>query len=305
MEHQFDYSDTFPALGTANTIFSDIEHREAVRAARSDVLSLHKKLNVFDENSEIAQINKNTGIMMPVSRDTFKLLKDSLEFERLTDGAFKISTLPAGRIWRLASSESRLPTADELISVQKLVQYDAVRVDSKRLLAGLRRHGQKIDLGGIAKGYAADSAAKMLDSHGVKRFMLNFGGSVVTHGVDARVGIRNPFIQQSEKLLGYLKVKDCAVVTSGIYERGVEIGGKRYHHIIDPCTCRPSDSELVSVTLVGNKAEELDALATAVLVMGSEKGSKLLQRLNINAVFVDKRGNICVTNGLKNVLEVG
>lgn len=305
MEYQFDYSDTFFVMGTVNTIFANFEHREAVRTARSEVLSLHKKLNVFDENSEISQINNNAGKMIPVSTDTCKLLSDSCKYEKLTEGAFKITTLPASRMWRRAGSENRMPTDDELVSVRKRMPYDAVMVDSKRLLAGVRRRGQEIDLGGIAKGYAADKAAKILDDLGVERFTLNFGGSVITRGLDAGVGIRNPFGAQNDQVLGSLTVNDCAVVTSGIYERGVEIDGKRYHHIIDPRTCRPSDSELVSVTLVGNSAEELDALATAVLVLGTEKGLEILHRLNIEAVFVDKHGNVCATNGLKDALKVG
>lgn len=305
MKNQFDYSDAFFAMGTVNTISADLEYREAVRKARKEVLSLHKRFNVFEESSEISQININAGKMISVSRDTCKLLSDSCKYEKLTGGAFKITTLPASRLWRRAGSEHRMPTSEELVSVQMTMQPDAVEIDGTGLLAGLRKYGQEIDLGGIAKGYAADQAAKILDDLGVKRFMLNFGGTVITRGINARLGIRNPFVAHNNQALGSLTVNDCAVVTSGIYERGVEIDGKRYHHIIDPRTSRPSDSELVSVTLVGNSAEELDALATAVLVLGTEKGLVILRRLNIEAVFVDKHGNVCATNGLKDALKVG
>ena len=304
MMNHFDYSDTFMAMGTANTIAASLEHRDAVRAARDEVLSLHKRLNVFDDKSEIAQINKNAGKMVPVSSDMYTLLKDSREFEKLTEGAFKISTLPASRMWRKAYSEKRMPTTDEIMSVQRVMQYEAVRFGGKGRYAGLRKKGQGIDLGGIAKGYAADSAAKILGSYNVKHFLLNFGGSAVTRGIDAKIGIRNPFGSEQKPLLGHLHVNNCAVVTSGIYERGVEIDGKKYHHIMDPRTCRPSDSELASVTLVGLNAEELDALATAILVMGTDKGIRILQRLKIDAVLVDKAGNVCATNGLKDRLEV-
>ena len=304
MKPEFNYSDTFLAMGTANTIAADIDSREAVRAARKEVMSLHARLNVFDEKSEIAQINRNAGKMVPVSKDTCRLLRDSRRFEELTEGAFKISALPASRMWRRACSENRLPTADEIVYAQKLLQYDAVRIDGRGKMAGLIKNGQGIDLGGIAKGYAADSAVDILECYGVKSFLLNFGGSVVARGTDAKVGIRNPFGSAEKPLLGYLNVNDCAVVTSGIYERSVEIGGRKYHHIIDPRTCRPSDSELVSVTLVGHRAEELDALATAVLVLGTEKSLRILQRLSIESVFVDKAGNIFASNGLRNRLEV-
>ena len=163
MKHQFDYSDAFFAMGTVNTISADLEYREAVRKARKEVLSLHKRFNVFEESSEISQININAGKMISVSRDTCKLLSDSCKYEKLTEGAFKITTLPASRMWRRAGSENRMPTDDELVSVRKRMPYDAVMVDSKRLLAGVRsRHGCAFRLrqisGGVPRAAGSETA---------------------------------------------------------------------------------------------------------------------------------------------------
>ena len=286
------------AMGTVNSISTELRHRTAVRAARDEVLKLHRNLNVFDEMSEISEMNRNAGEkMVPVSCDTSKLLRDSQKLETETGGAFKISTLPASRMWRKACAEDRTPTSKEMRAARKSIQNEALIIDETGRKAGLKRHGQGIDLGGIAKGYAADAAVRILQGYGVKEAVLNFGGTVVAHGVTANVGIRNPFDQEKE--IGYICIKDKAVVTSGIYERGGTIRGERYHHVIDPRTCRPSESELVSVTLVGNGAKLLDALATAVLVLGAKEGYGIVRKYGFDAVFVDKNGDVKVTNGLR------
>ena len=301
MRDGFDYSHTFMAMGTANTIAADLRHKEAVNAVRDEVMRLHGILNAFDEESDVGRINSSAGKeMVFVGSDTIKLLKDSLRLEEETDGAFKISTLPASRMWRKAGSEGRMPTSGELRQAQKSLGKDAVIIDEPGHKAGLKRRGQGIDLGGIAKGYAADCAMRIFSGYGIDEVLINFGGTVVTRGVKARVGIRDPFEPGSE--IGYVSVKDCAVVTSGVYERGVTIDKKRYHHIIDPRTCKPSTSELVSVTVVGAGAKVIDALATAVLVLGMEEGYRIVRRFGYEAVFVDKKGNVMATEGLKDDL---
>lgn len=301
MRYGFDYSDTFMAMGTANTIATDLANREAVRAVRDEMLRLHDRLNAFDDTSDIGRMNINAGReMVPVSSDTVKLLRDSLKLEKETEGAFNISTLPASRMWRKAGTEGRMPTSGEIREAQKTIRKDSVILDEPGHKAGLKRRGQGIDLGGIAKGYASDCAMRIFSGYGIDKVLINFGGTVVTRGVKVRVGIRDPFEPGRE--IGYVSVKDCAVVTSGVYERGVTIDKKRYHHIIDPRTCKPSTSELVSVTVIGDGAKVIDALATAVLVLGMEEGYRIVRRFGYEAVFVDKKGTVMATEGLKDDL---
>ena len=166
----------------------------------------------------------------------------------------------------------------------------------------LKKTGQGIDLGGIAKGYAIDRTVEVLRKRNVPEALLNFGGTIYVHGETCRIGIQNPFAKMG-CYIGSLQIQDQAVVTSGIYERYFELGGTRYHHIIDPKTSKPAETDLAGVTLIGKHAGELDALATAVIVTGTEKGLKLIHEHRVDAVLIHKNGTVYVTDGLKNNLK--
>ena len=143
---------------------------------------------------------------------------------------------------------------------------------------------------------------EVLRKRNVPEALLNFGGTIYVHGETCRIGIQNPFAKMG-CYIGSLQIQDQAVVTSGIYERYFELGGTRYHHIIDPKTSKPAETDLAGVTLIGKHAGELDALATAVIVTGTEKGLKLIHEHRVDAVLIHKNGTVYVTDGLKNNLK--
>ena len=291
-------------MGTANSVTAAEGFRSAAEEIKSNTLRLHGMLNVYDTKSEISRINSSAGENgTDISADTFRLLGDALTLMKLTGGVFDPFMLPAVRMWRQARQRGRLPDESELRDVREIVADSCLILDSEKQTAFLTDAEAGIDLGGIAKGYAADRANDILASHSVEDAVINFGGTVIVRGSERNVGIQDPF-SPTGTTMGSLEVADCAVVTSGLYERYFELGGRRYHHIIDPRTCMPSESGLAGVTLIGKNAMRLDALATAVFVLGAQEGYELIADEDIEAVFMDKDGNVMATDGLRNKLKL-
>ena len=289
-----------PALGTINTvtIFGNCCD-EALSEISGYVRGMHRRLSVFDENSEISEVNRFAGVKpVQVSRDTFEIIERSLGYSRITGGSFDITAGALSGIWKKALKNGTIPDMNEIGNAAALTGCEDVILDSTDCMIKLKKRGQRLDLGGVAKGTAADEAARTLKQHGIKDTLLNFGGTVVSIGQEQTVGLRTPFNKEG-KPFAEITVKNKAVVTSGIYEQYAVIGGRLYHHIVDPRTGSPADSGLVSVTLVGNSAEQLDALATAIIVMGIGAGSELAQKLGLQAIFVSTEGKIFVSDELK------
>ena len=193
----------------------------------------------------------------------------------------------------------QLPADGDVWQALQLVDWQGILLDEKGQTAMLRHPGQRIDLGGIAKGYAADGLRKLLRQHGVRRALLDLGGTVLSLGGRLPVGIRDPF-HPTGAPMGTLMLEDRLAVTSGVYERFACLGGHRYHHIVDPRTGYPSKSGLMSVTLVGENGAALDALATAALILGPERSMPLLTEQGMDAIFVTDQGQVLITRGLKN-----
>ncbi|MHB8126618.1 MAG: FAD:protein FMN transferase [Desulfitobacteriaceae bacterium] len=174
--------------------------------------------------------------------------------------------------------------------------------------AGLQRTDQSIDLGGIEKGFAGDKFLVVFRKYGVSSAFTNIGGNVIALGTKLdgspwRVGIQHP--RQENSLIGLVAVADKAVVTSGDYQRYfMGSNGQRYHHILDPSTGYPAESGLVSVTIVADSSMDADALSTAIVVAGMEKGLKFLRRFpGTEAILVDIDLEVHVTAGLKNCFQ--
>ena len=216
--------------------------------------------------------------------------------------AFHAGLLPVIQIWRKAKETRKLPSRSELRKASHIIKKSEVILNPESHTVFLKNEGQGIDLGGIAKGYAIDRTVEVLRKRNVPEALLNFGGTIYVHGETCRIGIQNPFAKMG-CYIGSLQIQDQAVVTSGIYERYFELGGTRYHHIIDPKTSKPAETDLAGVTLIGKHAGELDALATAVIVTGTEKGLKLIHEHRVDAVLIHKNGTVYVTDGLKNNLK--
>ena len=295
----------FPAMGTLNSItLSGDEDPAVLRHAASEVARFHDLWNVFDPESELSAVNAAAGRNpVRVSPETFRILQQAVHYAELSGGAFDITAGALSSVWKTAIRAGRLPDPEIIRRRRRKIGSEKIRLDPVRQTVFLTEEGMKIDLGGIAKGYAADWLCNYFLSCGVRNARINLGGTIRLLGEGRMIGIRNPF-REGNTSVGKLMAADEAIVTSGIYEQCALIGGRPAHHIIDPRTGYPADSGLVSVTLIGPFAAELDALATGILILGANHGAELLKKENISAILITDHGKILVTQDLKNKFTI-
>lgn len=311
-------TDTRFLLGTAVTITIQ-QHgvsRAVFRSAFDRTEEIQNRMSIneaeYDE-TEVLRINRNAGIApSAVSDDTLHVIREGLRYGELTEGAFDITVAPLIRLWGFGSEAMRVPAPAEIEAVLAAVDYSRVEIrtgedDDDLVYLPLPEMG--IDVGGIAKGYAADEAARVLREAGVRNAILDFGGDIVTiggrpDGSPWRIGIQHPSGQRNT-FIGILSSRDESVVSSGAYERYFFEDGVRYHHIFDPATGYPSDSGLTSVTVVGEDAMKTDVLSTAIFVMGVEAGLALLDSLRgYEGILATEDMRVFVTAGIADRFEV-
>ena len=297
-------STRFSALGTGNHIqifsFEDrILAGEALKRSEERVRSLHDTLSVFQPESELSLLNASAGCgAVSVGTDTLRLLEESKRYSRLSGGAFSVTTRALSALWEIHARCGSVPGRAEVEHALSLVCDADIELDEEAQTAELKRFGQSVDLGSIAKGFAADEVRRILIEGGVTDALINLGGTVSTIGSVRQIGIQHPD-RATGIPMGRISLRDGCAVTSGDYERYYEVDGVRYHHIVDPRTGYPARSNFRSVTLIGDSATNLDALSTAVFVLGGEKGLKLIQQAGIEAVFVTVDLEVFCTEGLR------
>lgn len=258
--------------------------------------------SVTNAESQISAVNREAGIQpVTVSDEVFAVVKKSLEIARLTDGAFEPTVRPLSALWGIGTDAARLPEAAEIDEARALVGFGGLVLDEDKKSVYLAQKGMALDLGGIAKGYAADEVVAILRAERVRRAVVDLGGNVYVFGTKPdgtcwNVGIRNPANPDDEPVCT-LHVEEGSVVTSGVYERYLELDGRRYHHILNPATGYPVENGLLSVTVVHSSSMEADALATALFVMGLEKGLSFAESHGIDAVFIDDTLKLTPTAG--------
>ncbi len=277
---------------------------EAFSAAFSRIADIESKMSLKIDTSEIALINKNAGMQsVNVSSDTFYVIQEAIQYARLSDGAFDPTIGPLVRAWDIGGDNPRKPSQEELDALIPLIGYDRVVLDSKELSVFLKDPGMVLDLGGIAKGYAADEVVKILAAHDVQSAIINLGGNVLTMGRKTdgsawRIGVQNPSVERGGHLM-ILQLTDLSLVTSGPYERFLELDGVVYHHILDTTGGYPVVSEFTSVSIITPNSIIADALSTAVYSLGFEKGMALVDSLEgVEAVFVSQNNEIFVSKGI-------
>ena len=294
----------FKAFGTVNTVtvYNNSEKTKTVLAkAEKLIKDMDFRWSVFRAESEISEINRHSGTeFVSVKNDTFDIIKKSVEYSELTEGLFDITVQPLVEAYLSGEKGNTVPE-NEVKRCRELVNYRDITFNETKVK--LRKRGQKISLGAIAKGYAADEINELFEREGVEDYIANLGGTVSVKGGKRTVGLQHP-LKETGQVLGTLTVKDKILVTSGAYERSYYKDGEFHHHILDSRTGKSSKSDLLSVTLVGDNGALLDALATAVFVMGLEAGYQLIQKLKLEAVFVASNLNIYATNGLKGSLKI-
>lgn len=248
--------------------------------------------NMYNENSEISKINASgSGYEIPTDSAIIEMLKTSLEISTRSDGAFDLTIAPVSRLWEFGKENPAIPDSVQLAKAQKLVNFQNIVINEASQSITKLNDDTMLDFGGVAKGYAADVAAKTLKSYSVSGAIIDLGGNIVCLGKNPntndgkwRIGIQVPFAPTGE-YGEILEITDGAVVTSGTYQRGFDYNQKRYHHIIDPKTGYPSDKEYNSVTIKAKSALLADCLSTACFVLGKESGANLAESYNTEIFF--------------------
>ncbi len=285
--------------------FYGIDAKEADRAFKAVVAEfrrIDRELSEWKGNTYVSEINKNAGSApVVVPPELFKIISAAMTVSGITDGAFDITWASLWGLWDFSPGSHKVPDPAEVKRRLKNVNYRDVALDAGKKSVMLKRPGMAMGLGGIAKGYAVDSAMSILDGMGIKNVIIKAGGDMRVQGSAGEktweIGIRHP--RKKDKLLATVPLKDVSISTSGDYERFFMKDGVLYHHIIDPRTGYPARG-CRSVTIVGPDTTTTDALSTAVFVMGPEKGLALVERLKgIEAIIVDSTGGVSVSRGFK------
>jgi len=239
-----------------------------------------------------------------VPSELLEILQLSVDLGALTDGAFDVTFAGVGKLWDFKAKPPRVPADDAIALALKSVGYARVKIDAKAGTVDLPA-GMRIGLGGIAQGFGADQAMKAMMDLGVEHGIVNVSGDVKALGTKFgqpwEIAIVHP--RQKDRVIALIPVSNSCLVTSGDYERGFELDGKRYHHILDPRTGRPSNG-CMSATVLAPDATLADALATGLCVMGVEKGLALVERLpRVEALLVDMEGGVHASSGLRTRLR--
>lgn len=291
---------SFYAMNTFMSVSAYGENAdEAVEQVKHRIMELENMWSVTDENSEIYAVNhKNFGT---VSTETSELVSFALDIADKSGGALDPTIYPVLTAWGFTTGENRVPSGDELSELLKAVDYRAVKIVDNVITL---EDGMMLDLGAVAKGEASDEAARILRENGIASALINLGGNVMTVGSKTdgsgwRIGVKDPL---GEGNIGVLTLSDCAVVTSGSYERYfIAEDGTVYGHIIDPESGYPVDNELLSSTIISPNGRLCDALSTAVFVMGTKRAEELWRNWDsagsFDMLLITKNGEVIITEG--------
>ncbi|MGN1030865.1 MAG: FAD:protein FMN transferase, partial [Butyricicoccaceae bacterium] len=299
---QKEYQTSFYAMDTFMSITAyGSQAEQAVTEANQYINALESKISRTRENSEVSELAKGDAVTL--SDDTAQLLRTALEMAEQTEGRFDPTVAALSDLWQIGKEGQHIPEEAEIAQALRTVGYQNIRMDGNTAqLSG----SAKLDLGGIGKGYAADRTADILRENCVERAVIALGGNIYVLGSKSKdegwkIGITDP--DKEEEYVAALEVSDISVVTTGDYERYFEQDGKRYHHVFDPETGYPADTDLRSVTVVREQSAEADALSTALFVMGYEQAVQYCEEHDIAAVFIRNDHTIRTSTALEKCAE--
>jgi FAD:protein FMN transferase len=277
----------------------DARGRELVDEVIREYRRVDDAMSTYKPDSEISRVNASAAERpMVISDELFGLVERSLELSVASGGAFDITYDSVGYLYDFRARQR--PTDEQIKERLQAVDYRHIVLDRERRTIFFKTAGVRINLGGIAKGWVVERAAAMLRARGVEHALLNAGGDTRVVG-DRRgqpwiVGIRHPRV--SDEVVTRLPLVDEAISTSGDYERYFEENGRRYHHILNPATGRPTEGVL-TVTVIGPDGTLTDGLDTAIFVLGVEEGLELIEAYpEYETIIVDAAGKVSYSKGL-------
>ena len=282
--------------------------QEAMQAVESAFADFENRLSLYREDSEICAINAAAGQEpIAVSADTFALLKQAKELSLASDNAFALTIAPLSLAWGITSDTPRVLSQEEIDALLPLVDDKDILLEEDGHTVLLRRAGQALDLGGVAKGTACNVARELYAKYGVDSAVLSIGGNVYVRGVKPdgsryRIGFRDPTSDASASIAS-ITMQDAVFAVSGGYERYFEQDGVRYIHIFDPKTGAPAKSDIVSVGVIDTDGTVADFYSTTLYVWGKEKALAFLSSEK-NGMLLDQENHLYVSKALQDSFEL-
>ncbi|MFO1401032.1 MAG: FAD:protein FMN transferase [Steroidobacteraceae bacterium] len=272
----------------------------AIDAVMREMDRIDAAMSTYKPTSEVSRVNAGAAkAPMRISRELFDLLSTAVEYSRITDGAFDITYASVGFMYDFRRHQK--PTEAEIAAALPAVNYRNLELDPRRRSVHFSRPGVRIDLGGIAKGYAVDRGIAILQQRGVRHALVSAGGDSRIigdrFGKPWIVGIRHP--DHKDQVIARIPLVDTAISTSGDYERYFDENGVRFHHIIDPSTGHPA-SKVRSATILAPTATRTDGLSKTAFVLGPEAALEIYNRLaDVDAILVAPDGRVLYSKGLE------
>jgi len=286
--------------------------KDAIDAGFAEIKRLEHLINYYSPDSELSMINKAAGKHpVKVSPETLDLIEKAIYISRITEGAFDPTIAPVLRLWKFEKkmSDHPIPSQEAINNALRLVDYRKIYIDHENSTVFLEESGMEIDLGGIAKGYAADRAVEAIKKKGISAALVAIAGDIRGYGVNTsgrpwKIGIQNPRPSPDnerpwEDIIATLELTEKAISTSGDYQRYFIKNNRRYHHILNPHTGYPADTDVISVSVIAPEGYLSDSLATAVFVLGVERGLELLKSLNMSGILITSDMKFHITEDLK------
>lgn len=287
---------------SSGAIFGTTYHikYEAAEPLDSEILEelerVDASLSVFNPRSCISRVNAGTSVKADAM--LYQVLEKARQVSEATQGAFDVTVMPLVNAWGFGFKKGSMPTASQVDSLRQFVGYQKLTLQSDSTIRCVDPRVM-IDCGAIAKGYGVDRVARVLREHGVRNFMVEIGGEVVTKGRNPeghpwQIGVSKP-TGNGDELQTVLSLENAAMATSGNYRNYYINGGRKYAHTIDPRTGRPVQHSLLSATVIAPDCATADAYATAFMVMGLEKARQVVEsRKELKALFIyaDARGGM-------------
>ncbi|MBP3038276.1 FAD:protein FMN transferase [Bacillaceae bacterium Marseille-Q3522] len=284
--------------------------QEALEKAMQRIADLGDQLTIHENGSIMDKVNKHAGIeAVQVPNDVYYLVKEGIKYSEESGGSKDITIGPLTLLWGIGSENARKPSDSEIQDVLPLINYKNVELNDENQSIYLKEKGMALDLGSIAKGFIADEAAEVLRDNGVTSAIIDLGGNIYVigkspDGSDWNIGVQDP-LESRGVSIGYIPKSDASVVTSGIYERFLEVDGVTYPHIFNPKTGYPYNNDIAGVSIIAEKSIDADALASAAYSKGIKEGVAFIEEFeNIDAIFVSKDKRVYTTSGVKDVFKL-
>ena len=274
-----------------------------INIAIEEISRIEKLISSWDKNSQTSLINLNAGVKpVKIDLELFELISRSIKVSNISQGAFDISYASMDKVWYFDRKMTEFPSIEKIKKSVSKIGYKNIVLNKEDTTVFLKLKGMKIGFGAIGKGYAADRAKEILIKNNVKSGIINASGDLTAWGIkpsgkDWMVAIVNPI--NKDKVFSWLTIKNKSIVTSGNYEKFINLDGKKYSHIIDPRTGYPTEG-ILSVTIITDKAELADALATSVFVLGVDIGLNMINQLNgVDCIIIDDNNKIIKSRNIE------